>query len=195
MPVSYHVYANDGRGGAVDYSTPIATTAALAYAAGPLAAPSDTTFAVRAFDAASGIEEANTDARVRIIVDADGNDATARPNAPLGLSATPMAGGALLVAWSYDPTGQGGPPSRFDLSLSARGAAEPAWPTASVGYQPGRAGHGCTLAALPGVATATLAVRAVGTAPWLVGPSATVAVRCPIVALSDVDALVATATP
>ena len=43
---------------------------ASTFAVGPLAAPSDNTFAVRAFDAASGIEEANTDARVRVVIDA-----------------------------------------------------------------------------------------------------------------------------
>ena len=73
MAISYNIYANDGMGGDVDYSTPIATTSDLTYATGPLATPSDNTFAVRAFDTASCIEEANTDARVRIILDASGN--------------------------------------------------------------------------------------------------------------------------
>jgi len=195
MPVSYHIYANDGRGGDVDHSTPIATTAALTHGVGPLAAPSDTTFAVRAFDAASGIEEANTDARVRIIIDAGGNDATARPNAPLGLSALATAGGGLLVAWSYDATGQGGPPSRFDLYIAPEGAGPPASPSASVGYLPGQAGYRCTLSGPPGAATASVAVQAVGPSPWLLGPTATVAARCSIVALSNVDALTARPTP
>ena len=124
MAISYHIYANDGRGGDVDYSTPIATTTALTFTVGPLVAPSDNTFAVRAFDATSGIEEANTDARVRVVIDPAGNDVTARPNPVNGLSARRTAGGTCWVSWGYDATGQGGPPSRFDVTMTP-GPGEP----------------------------------------------------------------------
>ena len=108
MAISYNVYANDGAGGAVNYAAPIATTPAPTYTTAPLAAPSDNTFAVRAFDATSGIEEANTEARVRIVLDGSGNDVTASPNGVTGLSATPTAGGSCWVAWGYNAAGQGG---------------------------------------------------------------------------------------
>lgn len=195
MPVSYHIYSNDGQGGDVEYATPIATSAAPTYGVGPLAAPSDTTFAVRAFDVISGIEEANTDARVRIIIDAAGNDVTARPNAVRGLSAAATAGGNCLVTWSYAASGQGGPPARFDVYQGASGLPQPPAPAASVGYLPGQAGYSCSLSGLPAGPTATITVEAVGPAPWLIGPAAAVTVRSLIVPLSDVDALTASPTP
>ena len=66
MGISYNVYANDGQGGYVNYDTPIATVNSPSYVVDSLGFPGDYTFAVRAFDTTSGIEEANTDARVRI---------------------------------------------------------------------------------------------------------------------------------
>ncbi len=173
----------------------MATTSGLTYHAPPLAAPSDTTLAVRAFDAASGIEEANTDARVRIVLDASGNDVTASPGGVLGLAARPMAGGACWVAWSYNPAGQGGPPARFDVFLAPAGSPWPATPAASVGSLPGQVGYGCSLPALGVGPTASIGVRAVGPSAWLVGPMATIAIACPNVALADVDGLTATPTP
>jgi hypothetical protein len=192
MAISYNIYANDGAGGDVDYTTPIATTSDLSYATGPLAASSDNTFAVRAFDTVSGIEEANTDARVRIVVDANGNDVTARPNAVVGLSARPTVGGTCWVSWGYDPAGQGGPPSTFNVTLTAGSTPSLADPVASIASLPGVPGYGCSLSGLAGNTPYTIAVQAVGPSSVLVGPVATVSITYLATPLSDVDALVAT---
>ncbi len=111
MAISYNIYGNDGRGGDVDYGRPIATTAAPPYTVGPLAAPSDNAFAVRAFDTVSAIEEANTDARVRIVIDAAGNDVTMRPNAVVGLSARALPQGRAGFPGATRPRGRAARPS------------------------------------------------------------------------------------
>lgn len=192
MAISYNLYANDGHGGGVDYLTPISTTPGLAYTTGPLTAPGDYSFAVRAFDTTSGIEEANTDARVRIILDADGNDVTARPNAVVGLSARPTAGGTCWVSWGYDAKGQGGPPSLFNVTLAVVPTPSPSNPVASIVYLPGVAGYGCSLAGLPANIPCTIAVQAVGTSGVLLGPVATVPITVFATPLSGVDSLVVT---
>ena len=189
MAISYNIYANDGEGGDVDYLTPIATKSDLAYSTGPLAAPGDYTFAVRAFDTVSGIEEANTDARVRIVIDEAGNAVTARPNAVVGLSARPTAGGTCWVSWGYDPTGQGGPPSVFNVILTA--APSPAVLVASLAYLPGVAGYGCSLSGLAGNTPCTIAVQAVGLSSVLLGPVATFPITYLATPLSGVDSLTA----
>jgi len=191
MAISYHIYANDGRGGDVDYSTPVATKTGLSFSVGPLAAPSDNTFAVRAFDAASGLEEANTDARARVVVDPAGNDVTARPNAVLGLSVRRTAGATCRVAWGYDPTGQGGPPSRFAVTLTPG----PSGPAATVAFLPGVPGYGCSLWGLTGGTSYTIEVRAIGASDLLAGIAATVAIDYAVPVLGNVESLAAVPSP
>ena len=200
MAISYNIYANDGKAGDVDYSTPIASTSDLTFATGTLATPSDNTIAVRAFDTVSGIEEANTDARVRIILDASGNDITAQPNAVVGLSATPTVGGTCWVSWGYVPTGQGGAPSLFNVTLttgttpSTTNGTTPSTTNlvVSIAYLTGVAGYGCSLSGLAGNTPCTIAVQAVGASSVLLGPVATVPITYLATTLSDVDSLVAT---
>jgi len=192
MAISYHIYANDGQGGEIDYSQAIATTSNLTYATGTLAVPGDHRFAVRAFDTVSGIEEANTDARVRLVLDASGNDITTRPNGVVGLSVTPTPGGTCWVRWGYVPTGQGGPPSHFQVTLTAGLTPSTANPVASIDYRPGVTGYGCSLAQLAGKTTYTIAVQPVGASSWLLGPIATVSITYLATALSEVDSLTAT---
>ena len=191
MAIFYHVYANDGQGGEVDYATPVAATAALTFPVGSLVAPSDYTFAVRAFDATSGIEEANTDARVRVLIDPAGNEVTARPNAVNGLSARRTSGGTCWVSWGYDPTGQGGPPSQFAITLTPG----PASPAATVDYLPGVAGYGCTLSGLASPNSYTIAVQAIGASSLLASVTSSVAIDYLVNPLSNVDALVAVPSP
>ena len=191
MAISYNIYANDGRGGLVSYQTPVASTADHTHVVGPLAAPSDNSFAVRAFDTVSGIEEANTDARVRIIIDDSGNDVTARPNAVIGPSVRPMAGGTCWVSWGYDTTGQGGAPSRFSVILTTEAGAYLAIPAASVAYLPGVAGYGCTLSGLVSNTPYIVAIRAIGASSLLVGPASTIPMNYRVNPLSHVDSLVA----
>jgi hypothetical protein len=194
MAISYNIYANDGQGGLVNYQTPIASTTACTYSVGPLAASSDNTFAVRAFDSVSGIEEANTDARVRIIIDASGNDVTARPNAVIGLSVRPMAGGTCWVSWGYVSTGQGGPPSEFSVSVTSGPGASIENPAATVAFLPGVAGYGCTLSGLASNTLYTIAVLAIGASSVLSGPVSTIPINYLVNPLSNVDSLIAVPT-
>jgi hypothetical protein len=191
MAISYNIYANDGQGGDVNYNTPIATTPRLTYAIPTIGFPSDTTFGVRAFDTISEIEEANTDARVRIIVDSSGNNVTAQPNAVVGLSVKAMANGTCWVAWGYDTTGQGGPPVQFNLLLFEEGTSMLAMPTATVAYLPGVAGYGCTLSGLASNSLYRIVVQPVGNSDVLAGPTSTVAINYQVNPLQDVDSLVA----
>lgn len=100
MSLEYRVYSNDNRGGPVILGAPPATTSSLTWTSPNLPAPSDTTFLVRTFDTASGLEDPNTDARVRIILDQEGNDISGYPRAPIGLTVRPLAGGAARVTWT-----------------------------------------------------------------------------------------------
>lgn len=139
MATQYHVYGNDGAGGPVDYSTPIGTTATLSFSPPALATPSDNTFAVRAFDTVSTLEELNTDCRVRIVIDASGVDITTRPNAPSDLAAVPTAGGGARVSWSYNAAGQGGAPTSFKVWLTVGGVVNyGVAPSATATYSSGR---------------------------------------------------------
>jgi hypothetical protein len=101
--VKAHLYRNDGLGGPVDYSTPFATVTdpAAAFTTAAVAAPSDTTFALRFHDETTGLEERNTAALARVVVNASGVDVTRVPAAPTGVSASPLAAGKARVRWTY----------------------------------------------------------------------------------------------
>jgi hypothetical protein len=192
MAISYNIYANEGQGDDVNYNAPIATTPLLTYVIPQLGFPSDNTFAVRAFDAISGIEEANTDARVRIVIDPSGNDVTAQPNSVFGLTAIATAGGTCWVAWGYDTTGQDGPPSGFNVFLVEVGTSSPGSLTATVAYLPGVAGYGCTLSGLTSNTSYTIEVQAIDVSGTLSSPAATATINYRVNPLSSVDSLVAT---
>ena len=201
MAIAYHVYSNDGRGGAIDYSHVVATVPApavgspLEFEGKPLESPSDNLFAVRAFDDESGVEEANTDARVRVVIDADGRDISSRPNAVVGLTARWMIGNACLLSWSYDPAGQGGPPARFNVTSSFAGIeAIPGlldFPTRQVAFVPGLAGYGCRLDGLTTGTAWTFEVQAIGDSDAITGPIASASLNKQSGALAAVDGLVA----
>lgn len=105
MAIQYHVYANDGAGGPVDYTTPIATTASLTFLSAVLAAPSSTIFAVRAFDTVTGFEDLNNDARVTVNINAAGADIANQPIPPIALTGTAQAAGKALVRWRASVAG------------------------------------------------------------------------------------------
>ena len=159
MSIIYNIYANDGLGGLIDYSAPIGSTSGLSFSPPALTAPSDNTFAVRAFDTILGLEESNTDARVRIVIDSGGNDLTGRPNAPNALTASPTANGGCAIAWAYNSISQGGAPTGFQVFLTA--GAEPGYatPAASTTFAPGTVGYSCGLSGLVDGVLYTVAVR------------------------------------
>jgi hypothetical protein len=160
MNIVYRVYANDGQGGLIDYSTPIATTPGLTCTTPALALASNNVFAVRAFDSDVGIEEANTMARVRIIIDSNGQDVSSQPNAPHALSVRPLASGTCRATWGYIPNGQGGGPLGFYVYLCPGTFPNYATPVADTAFRAGNPWYACTLSGLSDGVTYTVAVRA-----------------------------------
>jgi hypothetical protein len=145
MALIYRIYSNGGTGGPVDYVNPVASTPTLTFQAGPLSPSSDTTFAVRAFDPVTGLEEANTDARVRVVIAADGRDVSARPDTPFAVTLSASTGGGARVSWAYRPSETAGVPTGFNIHLGPAGTAPGPTPAATVGYVPGRLGYTCVL--------------------------------------------------
>ena len=146
MTINYQIYSNGGSGGAVDYSTPVATTSALSAVLGPLAPSSDNTFVVRALDTTSGLEEANTTVSVRIVIGADGSDVTALPASPHAVALAAVGAGSCRVSWAYVPVAGYGTPTGFNVYLAPSSAAAPVPPTATVAYQSGCVGYSVLLA-------------------------------------------------
>lgn len=152
-PTHYHVYANQGDGGPIDYSTPVATTDGLEWTTQPLAA-GEWRFGVRAFGSVSGLEEENVDAAVLIIVDPSGADITNRPAPPFGLRLRNETGGRVIAEWTH-PGGVGAErPTGFNIYTG--------WPTpdynAPAMTTTSRAFHGSFSAVLEGLSDGNLAV-------------------------------------
>ncbi len=160
MEISYNVYRNDGRGGPVNYQTPIASTASLSYTSGLLPFSSDTTFAIRAQSMATGLEESNTEARVRVILDSSGLDVSAQPNPPHTLMVRATPGGSCMATWGYNPVGQAGAPTAFEVYLTRGTAAAYGNMVATVPYIAGTNVYRCNLPGLADGATYAVAVRA-----------------------------------
>src|SRR5262249_5934685 len=130
----------------------------LSFVAGPVGPGTDTTFVVRAFDTASGLEEANTRASVRVLTGPDGNDVGAPPNPPHALSVAAVSGGACRVSWAYAPSDVCGTPAGFHVYLTQGTPTGPPPPAATVAYAPGRVGYSVVLPGpyQPAVYTATV---------------------------------------
>jgi hypothetical protein len=157
--ISYNIYANTGVGDPVDYSTIVDTTSALTWDSPALAANSRWTFAVRAFDTVSGLEESNLDARVSIVVSAAQADVSGAPNPPTGLTVRATAGGGAAVSWAYNPGGQGGAPTGFKV-YAGTPAVSYATALATVPYSPGARTFSATLSGLTDAAVYQVTVRA-----------------------------------
>lgn len=156
--IVYKIYSNDGAGGPVNYGVVVATTSSLAWTSAPLAAGADATFAVRAYDNVSLLEDRNTDARVRVLVGASGEDLTGLPNAPANMTARPTAGGTALVEWTYNDAGQGGAPAGFRV-YAGTPAVSYVTPVATVPYGDARMHYRATLSGLTDGAPYQISVR------------------------------------
>jgi hypothetical protein len=113
IETGYNIYANDGWGGPIIYAVPIATVYDTSWTSPALAAPGSFKFGVRAFGAASNLEECNLDASVQLDLDALGADVTWVPLPPLGVRALPLAGGRLRVEWNSPAMGSRRRPTGF----------------------------------------------------------------------------------
>lgn len=160
MAIVYRIYSNGGTAGPVDYSTPIGTTGGLSFTIGPVGISTDTRYAVRAFDNVTGLEEANTDAVVRLVIGANGADLSARPNPPHAVTTSPAGGGSCRVRWAYAPAAPYGVPSGFHVSIQSSAAAGPPALAATVAYRGGVLGYSAVLPGPFGPANYTATVAA-----------------------------------
>jgi hypothetical protein len=138
----------------------VATTASTSWTSGVLGAPGDWKFGVRAFDPATGLEEANLDCAVEVVLDSAGKDVTSRPAAPLGLRAFASGSGTARVEWWCPPAPGAKAPTEFRVY---RGIGSPSYaaPAAIVPYSSGFMGtFRATLSGLTGGTTYAVAVRA-----------------------------------
>ena len=164
MSIVYNVYASDGAGGPVNYAAPVATTTGQSFVTGPLRPGSDTTFAVRALDTSTNLEESNTDARRRIVIDSNGLDVSGCPNAPHAVVLSPVSGGSCLVSWAFDAAVQSSTPVGFQVFLTQGSSVSYASPAATVPYVPGQVGYTCILSGPYTLGTYSAAVRSYNTA-------------------------------
>lgn len=159
MTITYRIYSNNGSGGPVDFSTPLATTTALTYTVGPIGFSTDSTFVVRAYDPIAGFEEANTDARVRVAIGADGTDLSGLPNPPHALVLLPAINGGCRVSWAYAPAEGYGTPTGFSVFLSQNNTVDYSVPAATVAFSQRVIGYSCLLPGPFVLSTYTVAVR------------------------------------
>jgi hypothetical protein len=116
-PLQYRVYWNGGNGGPVDYTTPIATTAAPMCVVGPLNAPGSYLFGVRTHDPIADLEEANTDVVAHVRLNAAGADRTGVPESPRFVALSAMSEGRCRVEWVYISPEGARPPTSFRVVL------------------------------------------------------------------------------
>lgn len=145
MTIAYRIYGNNGVGGPVNDLTPIGTTTGTTILLGPLPPSTDNTFLVRAYDTTTGLEEANTEALVRLVIGANGLDITGLPNPPHALSASEAEGGGCRVSWGYSPDWTSGIPLGFNVYMSAGNVVDTTAVSAAVPYTPGIVGYSCLL--------------------------------------------------
>ncbi len=194
MAIVYQVFSNDGAGGPIDYSAPIATVSGTSYTTAALAPSGDYRFAVRTKDTATGLAEANTQASVRIALDAAGDDVGRAPSPPFAAVARATSGGGCLVSWSYFAAGQAAAPTSFLVYLTAGTTPDLTTPAATVAYRPGAPGYSCGLGGLADGTTYTVAVVSLGGAS-LASAAATATVVGDATPPGDVEALAAVAIP
>lgn len=159
MSIQYHVYANNGAGGPIDWATIVATVSGLTWTSGTLALSSDTTYGIRAYDTVAALEEQSIDATARILLDGSGADITNRPLPVANLTASVKVNGSIALDWVwFGPTNPtpltgfkvyGGTPT---ISYSS--------PLATIPYSAGRNTFRTTLAGLTDGSSYQIGVRA-----------------------------------
>ena len=144
----------------VDYSAPLATVTSLSYVCSPLLNSTDSTFAVHAFDQVNQMEEANSDARIRLILDNQGSDVTAQPIAVEAVRLVPSLGGGGRVSWTFISSRRADPPTNFLINLY-RGQTTIA--TGNIPFKPAQIGYSFLFPGTLSPAVYTVWVIAVGT--------------------------------
>lgn len=158
MAVVYRIYKGDASGGAVDYTTIVATVSGLTYAAAALALGSTTRFAVRAYDNVALVEDDGVDAEVMIIVDGSGADATNTPKPVNVLRARAVANAAIVVEWIPDDPEPSRQPTGFKV-YGGTPSISYASPLATVAHSGRGRVHRATISGLTSGAEYQIAVR------------------------------------
>lgn len=151
MAVHYRIFANDGAGGPLDVTTPVATvTPGTTWVVSPApAAGEDWTFLVRAYDTVTGLDDGNVEARVNISLDAGGTDLATAPAAIQGLGARAGADGSAIVSWAFPTNALGGAPTGFRVWATAGTSVNyGAAPTTTVAYVANQLHYSVTLTGL-----------------------------------------------
>ncbi len=136
MAIAYRIYSNSGLGDPINYSTPIAQVSSPTFTTQSLPAPGDYLFGIRAVDTTTNLEEANTNVRLRLVLDAAGNDITQRPNPPFALSVRPSTQG-VHVSWCHRTSSPAAPPIGFRVYVGLDPMVDYTKPAAVVTYSPG----------------------------------------------------------
>jgi hypothetical protein len=159
VSLDYRIYWNSGTGGPVDIVTPLTTTSSLSYLTAALTYPNDYTFLVRTYDNVTGYEDNNSDALVRLVLDASGIDVTSLPAPPTNLSASPIIAGGIRVEWSYLPVVGYTLPTSFSVWCQVGALSYALTPTTAT-YDPGRIAFSVDIPSLTDGSTYTIGVRA-----------------------------------
>lgn len=162
MAIQYNIYQNDGLGGPVDRSTPVATVSGLTWTTAALAAPGEYEWIVLAEDTVSGLESLDAEARASLILDATGADITGRPAPALGVSTLALAGGEAEVTWSYPEGWSALPiPTGFRVWITAGAVVNfAAAPSATVAFGAPGGHYRAVVTGLVGGAAYAVGVRA-----------------------------------
>lgn len=185
---------NTGAGDAVNFTTPAATVSGLSWTSPALAAPGTWKLAVRAFDTVSGLEEANVDCAVTVVLNASAQDVTGQPAAPVGLRAFSLAGGSVRLEWFYPVVNRAKVATGFHV-YTGSGAPNYSTPIQTVAFASGIANaFATTLTGLADGAVLTIGVRAFNATAEETN-TMTVNVTADATGPSAVDSLTGTATP
>jgi len=159
MAIVYRIYKGDASGGAVDYSTIVATVSGLTYTAAALPTGSTTRFAVRAYDDVSLLEDDSIDSEVTIVVDAAGADITPAPTKVKALRARPLPSAAVSVEWTHDDPDASRTPTGFKV-YAGTPTVSYTTPLATIPFRGRGQIHRATLTGLTGGSAYQVAVRA-----------------------------------
>jgi hypothetical protein len=158
----YHVYANDGAGGPIDYDTVIATTNTLSYVTDTLTGPAVWSFGVRAYDGDTHLEERNVDAVVTVRLDAAGHDITNIPAPVLALTGHAGKAGKAVLSWQYQTSDPAKTPRQFNV-YQGTSSVNYTSPVTTVPYRSLLRVFQATVSGLTGGTTYRFSVRAANT--------------------------------
>lgn len=157
--IQAHIYVGDDNGGPVDYTAPIAETAADTAALPPLGPGGSRRVAVRLTDTATGLEELNTDANILLVVSNTGMDESIVPPSPAGLSVRDTGPGAALVTWRYTMRPGDEIPDAWDVYATPGATVDYSAPAGSVAHDINMSFYSYQLTGYPAGTPVAVAVR------------------------------------